>query len=132
MGEAGLKVNLGCAASTTYYQGAIICRNAAGYAIPGSTATTLVSAGVYQGPTFTSSPIAGADKIDVDGGIYKVANSSAGDLVTIADVGSVGYIVDDQTGAKTNGTNTRSVGGAIIAVDSDGFWMELSLTGRKA
>jgi hypothetical protein len=132
MGEAGLKVSLGCAASTTFYQGAAICKNAAGYAVPGATATTLVSCGVYNGPTFTSSAVAGADKIDVEGGVYKMVNSSAGDLIAIADIGSIGFVVDDQTCAKTNGSNTRSAGGAIVGVDSDGVWIQYDLLGRKA
>ena len=42
-----------------------------------------------------------------------------------ADVGADCYIVDDQTVAKTNGTNTRSVAGKIIAVDADGVWVKL-------
>ena len=40
-------------------------------------------------------------------------------------MGSDCYIVDDQTVAKTNGTNTRSVAGKIIAVDADGVWVKI-------
>ena len=49
----------------------------------------------------------------------------AGDLIAQADVGADCYIVDDQTVAKTNGTNTRSVAGKIIAVDADGVWVKI-------
>ncbi len=47
-------------------------------------------------------------------GTFRWANSAAGDAITAADIGSDCYIVDDQTVAKTNGTNTRSVAGKIM------------------
>jgi hypothetical protein len=45
-------------------------------------------------------------------------NSTAGDLIAQADVGTDCYIVDDQTVAKTSGTNTRSVAGKVQEVDA--------------
>ena len=49
----------------------------------------------------------------------------AADAIVRADVGADCYIVDDQTVAKTNGSNTRSVAGKIIAVDADGVWVKI-------
>lgn len=46
---------------------------------------------------------------------------------TAADIGSDCYIVDDQTVAKTNGTNTRSVAGKIMDVDAQGVWVRSGL-----
>lgn len=37
------------------------------------------------------------------------------------------FIVDDQTVAKTNGTNTRSRAGIVAAVDADGVWVQIGL-----
>ena len=54
---------------------------------------------------------------------FKFANLAA-DLVTQADIGKTCYIADDQTVAKTNGTNTRSVAGKVFDVDADGVWVD--------
>ena len=42
------------------------------------------------------------------------------------DIGSDCYIVDDQTVAKTSGTNTRSVAGKVFDVDADGVWVDFA------
>ena len=52
------------------------------------------------------------------------ANSSAGDLITIADIGKACFIVDDQTVAKTDGTGTRSRAGIVDGIEaSGGVWV---------
>jgi hypothetical protein len=66
---------------------------------------------------------AGDKTVTVRPGIYAWANSSGGDAITQAQVGSDCYIVDDQTVAKTDGTGTRSKAGTVLAVDSDGVWV---------
>ena len=33
------------------------------------------------------------------------------------------YVVDDETVAKTNGTNTRSRAGVVVDVDAQGVWV---------
>jgi len=39
-------------------------------------------------------------------------------------LGKTCYIVDDETVAKTNGTNTRSAAGTVVGVESDGVWVQ--------
>ena len=56
-------------------------------------------------------------------GTFRFGNSASGDLIAIADIGNDCYIVDDQTVAKTNGTNTRSVAGKVHDVDAEGVWV---------
>ena len=51
-------------------------------------------------------------------------NSTSTDAITLADVGSDCYIVDDQTVAKTNGSGTRSRAGRVFDVDSEGVWVD--------
>lgn len=116
----------GVAASTTIYQGSIVCKNASGYLVPGSTATTQVAMGVAQ-ETVVNSGSAGAVKVKLRSCVAKFANSSAGDLIGIADVGSNCYIVDDQTVAKTDGTGTRSVAGKVFEIAADGVFVKLGL-----
>jgi len=119
----GTELSLGLAATTKIYGGSIVCRNAAGAAVPGSTATTLKSLGVAMQQVDNSAGLAGAKKVQIRRGTFRFANSSAGDLIVAADIGNDCYIVDDQTVAKTNGTNTRSVAGKVHDVDADGVWV---------
>ena len=113
------------AASTKIYAGSLVCLNASGYAVPGSTATTLKARGVAQEQVDNSAGSAGDLRVDTRRGIFKFGNSASADLIAIADIGNDCYIVDDQTVAKTNGSNTRSVAGKIRQVDSDGVWVEI-------
>ncbi len=111
-------------AATTVHQGSLVVLNA-GYAAPGTAATGLVAVGrAAESATAVS---AGDALVRVERGVFKYANSAAGDLIAQADAGVDCYIVDDQTVAKTNGTGTRSRAGQIVAVDSDGVWVQVGL-----
>ena len=57
---------------------------------------------------------------------HHFANSASADLISLADIGADCYIVDDQTVAKTSGTNTRSVAGKVFDVDADGVWVDFA------
>lgn len=110
------------AASKIFYGGALLCVNAAGYGVPGATATGLrgigrVSRKVASGET------AGEELVEYERGIFAFANSSSADLITRADISKPAYVVDDQTVAKTDGTGTRSVAGTIVDVDGYGVWI---------
>jgi hypothetical protein len=112
------------AASVMIYAGAMVAINASGYATRGQTATGLKGAGVAQAPADNSAGSAGDISVKVRRGCYRFANSASGDAITLADVGSDCYMVDDQTVAKTSATNTRSVAGKVRDVDSSGVWVE--------
>ncbi len=111
-------------ASTTCYQGGIAVLNG-GYAKPGTAATGLVAVGRFEETVTAVS--AGDASVRVKRGVFKFANSAAGDLIAQADVGADCYIVDDQTVAKTNGTSTRSRAGQIVGVASDGVFVQIGL-----
>lgn len=111
------------AAGATVYAGGLACRNAAGYGTPGATATTLKCVGVWRRGAVNAGA-AGAVSAEAERGTYRLDNAAA-DPITIADIGATAYIVDDQTVAKTNGTNTRSVAGIIRDVDALGVWVEI-------
>lgn len=111
--------SLGVATATKIFAGAIVMRNAAGYATKGATALNLVGVGRAEEQVDNQGGN-GAEQINVRPGSFKFANSAAGDLITIADIGAPAYAVDDQTVAKTNGTNTRSIAGFIEDVDAQG------------
>lgn len=108
-------------ATQSIFAGAILMRNASGDLIKGATATGSFGAGMAL--ERMASDAAGATAIRYRPGTFRFANSAAGDLITKADIGTVCYIVDDQTVAKTSGTNTRSPAGVVDSVDAQGVWV---------
>lgn len=111
-------------AATTCIQGGIAVLDA-GFAAPGRTAVGLIAVGMTL-ETVTA-VAAGDASARVEAGIFKFANSAAGDLIAQANVGADCYIVDDQTVALTNGGATRSRAGKVSAVDADGVWVQIGL-----
>ena len=114
------RFTLPVAAATIIYQGSIVCKNSSGYAVPASTSTSLVAVGRAEKTIDNSAGSAGDLNVDVSTGVYKFANSSAGDAITIAERFKVVYLVDDQTVAKTSNSGARSIAGQVMAVDSSG------------
>lgn len=113
------------AATTKIYGGAIVCITSTGYATKGSTSTTLKAVGIADSAADNSAGANGDARVKVKRGTFKFGNSASTDQITLADVGASAYIVDDQTVAKTNGSNTRSVAGIIRDVEADGsVWVE--------
>lgn len=108
-------------ATQTIYAGALIMRNASGQLIRGATATGSFGAG--RAAEEKVSTTADVTSLRFSRGCFRFDNSAAGDLIAQADIGTVCYIVDDQTVAKTNGTNTRSPAGIVEAVDALGVWV---------
>lgn len=111
-------------ASSKIYAGTIVVIDSSGYALKGATATGLRAVGRAEEQVDNSSGSNGDKTVKVKRACFRFANSSSGDLITLADVGTDCYIVDDQTVAKTNGTSTRSVAGKVRDVDSIGVWVE--------
>lgn len=114
------------AANTRIYAGSMVAINAAGFAVPGSTSTTLKAAGVAERRADNSTGAAGDIRVRLRKGAHRFGNSAAADAIALADIGSVCYMVDDQTVAKTNGTNTRSAAGTVFDVDADGVWVNFA------
>lgn len=112
------------AAATKIFGGSLVCRNAAGYATKGAVSTTLKALGVADQTVDNTAGANGDLSVPYRrDGWFRFANSAAGDLITIADVGNDCYIVDDQTVAKTDGTTTRSIAGKVRDVDARGVWI---------
>ena len=111
-------------AASKVFAGTIVVIESSGFANKGAVATTLKTVGVAQETADNSAGANGDIRVKVRRGCFRMANSSAGDLITLADVGADCFIVDDQTVAKTNGTSTRSVAGKVRDVDSAGVWVE--------
>lgn len=123
--RSGDTIVLNAAASTTYFAGALICRDANGRAVPGAVSTTLRGVGRCERRVDNAAGANDAKTVEVRKGIFQFANSSAGDLITDADITADCFVVDDQTVAKTNGGATRSIAGKIFDVDAAGVWVDL-------
>ncbi|WP_200780851.1 hypothetical protein [Klebsiella oxytoca] len=113
------------AAATMIYGGHLVGVNASGLAVPGAATATLTIFGVSDEYADNTAGAAGATSVLVRRGkAWKLANLS-GDAVTQADVGKPCYVADSITVAKTSNTDARPVAGKVIAVESDGVWVEI-------
>lgn len=120
----GHVVSLPVAASAKIYAGALVALDSIGNATPGATATGLLGMGRAEAQVDNSSGSAGDARVEVRKGVFKFGNSAGADEITSADIGSVCYIVDDQTVAKTDGTDTRSAAGRVFDIEADGVWVK--------
>jgi hypothetical protein len=121
----GVQFNDPVAANVKIFAGSLYCLNATGYAVPGSTSTTLKARGRAEETVDNTGGAAGAKSVEGRRGLFQFANSASTDEITRADINAQCYVVDDQTVAKTHATNTRSVAGVIRDVDSGGVWVEI-------
>lgn len=120
----GELISVPVAADAVIHAGGLVVANATGYAAPGSVATTLTYLGRAEQAVDNTGGADGAETVLVRRGkAFKWANSGV-DPVTQASLGKVCYIVDDETVAATNGTNTRSAAGTVVGVDADGVWVQ--------
>ena len=116
----------GVKAGARIFQGAMAGVDANGLAVPMSAATTLKCLGRAEETADNAGGGDNAVRCRIAAGYFCWANSSAGDALTRADIGATAYAVDDQTVAKTNGTNTRSAAGVVFDVTSEGVWIKHS------
>lgn len=120
------------AAASLIYAGAIVMRAADGYLHEGHTATGMVGVGRAEARVDNRLGVDGDEDLTYRPGIYKFANSAAADAITLAEIGDVAFVVDDQTVAKTDGGGTRSPAGIIDGVDADGVWVRFDEALTKA
>lgn len=124
---AGLRRAFPVAASTLIHAGTIACLNASGLLTKGAVSTTLKAVGVAPRRIDNASGAASAIRGEVETGVFgPFKNSAAGDEIVLADVNANCFIVDDETVAKTNGTNTRSVAGVVWDVTAEGVWVKFN------
>ncbi len=114
------------AADVVIHGGALVALDASGNLTPGAVATTLIAAGRAKGAVDNSDGSAGDKTAEYEKGVFHYKNSASADAITRAEIGDNCYIVDDETVAKTSGSNTRSVAGRIMDVDANGVWVEIA------
>ena len=113
---------IGLAASSRIFAGSLVMLNAAGYAVPGSTATGLTYGGRAEEFVDNTSGAAGAARVSVRRNkAFKWTNDGS---IVQANLLKNAYVMDNGTVAATDGGGTRSIAGRIVGIDSDGVWVE--------
>jgi len=105
------------------YAGALVARDAGGFATPGATATGLLGMGRAESPADNTSGADGDMAVAIRKGVFRFANDPT-DTVTRTHMGQACYMVDDQSVACNDGTGTRSVAGVVFDVDAEGVWVK--------
>lgn len=117
------------AAAVSVLGGVMVALNLSGYAgMAGATGFTsgAVIVGRAEDDCDNSSGAAGAKSVEVARGVFKFANSSSTDALTVADVGRPCYAADNQTLARTAGSGgTRPYAGVVVGVETDGVLVEI-------
>jgi hypothetical protein len=121
--EGDLRV--GGAAAALIYAGALVMRNSSGYVTKGATATGAVGCGRAEERVDNSGGSAGDLNVRFRPGIFRWANSTSTDAITITEIGKPCYVVDDQTVAKTDSSGTRSIAGFVVGLDDLGVWVRM-------
>jgi hypothetical protein len=118
--------SLPVAAATTIYAGSLVSVLATGTgAVPAGTASSGRAVGIAN-ETVVNAGLAGAERVEVVFATGRFNNSADADLITIAHIGQPAYIVDDETVALTDDSGAREVAGAIVDVDAQGVWVDVS------
>ncbi|RQY36524.1 hypothetical protein [Burkholderia stagnalis] len=122
--RAGLLYSYPAKSGVLFFVGAIAAIDTAtGFITKGAESTTLKGAGIVQEQIDNTAGADGTVNVTIRRGQWRVANSAGADQLTLKDVGTLAYIVDDQTVAKTDGGGKRSVAGTVVDIDPGGVWI---------
>ncbi|MDX8354351.1 hypothetical protein [Cognatiyoonia sp. IB215182] len=112
-------------AGAVIFQGALLVRTPSGYVQPGVPAVGLVGVGRAEEAVDNTGGEFGDLTVRYRPGVFRYANSAGDDAVVLRDIGTLCFVVDDQTVAATNGAGARSPAGVIADVDAQGVWVRL-------
>lgn len=112
-------------AATRIFAGALLMRNATGHLVRGAVALNCIGAGRAEEAVDNTAGGAGAASVTWRPGIFRFRNATAGDAITIAHIGRVCWILDDDQVGLTNGGATRSPAGLVEDVDTTGVWVRM-------
>ena len=114
------------AASTKIYGGSIVGINSGGYAIPAADAASVKVVGVATKQADNSAVATnGAINVEVEIGVFRFAAAS----ITQAMVGTIMYVVDDNTFDDALGTNGVKAGRLMEFISTTEGWIEVSPSG---
>jgi hypothetical protein len=108
-------------AGAVIYNGAIVCLDSTGYAVPGATATGLLAVGIAQ-QSVTGGTNDGDTHVPIHTGVFRLLTDSP---FAQSDVGALAYIVDDETVSLTS--TSRSIAGTVAAIEGAFAWIAMGL-----
>lgn len=114
--KSNLRLNVGVKTGVTIYAGGLVAVDATGYAIPASDATGLTILGRATKTVAGGSEASGTYNMDVEQGVYWYASDAGTKSKT--KIGSILYVVDDQTVSATNSGTYAVVAGIMVDYDS--------------
>lgn len=100
--------------------GSLVVYNSDGTISPATTSTGLVVLGRAETDGNNTDTLDVPPVVRVVTGVFSWENSGTTDEITVAELGTIVYAVDDQTVAKTDGTGSRSPAGVCMGLDDDG------------
>lgn len=112
-------------AGATVYKGAMVALDSTGVAVNVTAATGLIICGIAEETVVNTSGADGDKRVTVRAGCFKMANATAGDAITAADIGNPCYATDNETVSDV--VTGRSLAGVIMAIDPDdaGIWVKM-------
>jgi len=122
--QPGLKSYL-IAASTKILKGTMVAANATGFLVSASDAASLKVVGVADATVDNTAGADGALSVNVRKGTFRFAASS----ITQAMVGTIMYVVDNQTFDDAVGTNGVKAGRLVEFISTTEGWIEISESG---
>jgi hypothetical protein len=123
--QQGVRRSWPVGANALIYAGVIASLNASNVLVNGATSTTQKCVGVTRKRYDNTGGADGAITAETERGVFgPFANSASTDQITLADIGNDCFIVDNQTVARTNGSNSRSVAGKVFRVEPAGIWID--------
>jgi len=103
------------AAETTIYAGGIVCTNASGYAVPASASTSLKVWGRAKRQVVNTTANGFGSAADLYVYVERGSFAYGGSGFTIADVGKLCYVTDDNNVSLTDSSGTKPLAGVIMA-----------------
>jgi hypothetical protein len=101
------------------YQGGIACFDTStGLVAKAAPSTTMIPIGVFTEDKLVTGNAAQVIELFRELEAAWFPNATAGDAVVAATIGSLCYLLDDQTVAQNDATNTRSVAGRVWKIDT--------------
>lgn len=132
--RSGETLSAGVKATSQIWQGGVVAL-LAGVAIAGRVADTYAELATLRVVGLAEHDVLGGaadgdELVSIRKAVARLANSAGADEITVADIGRLCFLVDDQTVAKTVGTGLRPIAGEIVDVDSTGVWVALGKGGE--
>jgi hypothetical protein len=101
------------------YQGGIACFDTStGLVAKAAPSTTMIPIGVFTEDKLVTGNAAQVIELFRELEAAWFTNATAGDAVVTATIGSLCYLLDDQTVAQNDAANTRSVAGRVWKLDT--------------